>query len=386
MDRKQKRNQAFRLASLCLLGSLSGCVANPVQVPTVWDQLGIPQAAARLRDGTINRSGNFPKLEKKPPVLKLADPANLQPEKPEMIKTAAKIKQDQDLKKQKLKAIKFLAEVNCGCYNKDDAVAKAFLAALEDCDPDVRKAGIEGLCTAAGNCSKCRNGCETTCCTEEILKKVEDIAHGCTDQGCPKEPVKEIRTLAAALLKKCPCPPAKPIEEIPAPEPTEVEEVPAPGEDRFSPEGSGKPEKDNLFSPEGSGARLETPNRGVPVRGVSFRLEDNLLPTPIDAEPVVVASRFTPKPSTNVDVANPSELLSATLISSDEGTGLLEVQLSDQYVLSNGWKMIVVGSNGNHILGRIVKSSGNRLTLSTESNTAARFLEGSSLKIGRVKE
>ncbi|MFO1064925.1 MAG: hypothetical protein U0892_13755 [Pirellulales bacterium] len=139
MDRPYRKPIA-RLMLASALAATVGCVAPATPVPTVWQKLGIPQATARLRDATVNRNGNFPQLEKKPPLLKLADPANFAPEKPEMIKAAAKIKADQDLKKQKIKALKFLAEVSCGCYNKDKAVEKAFLAALEDCDPDVKLA------------------------------------------------------------------------------------------------------------------------------------------------------------------------------------------------------------------------------------------------------
>lgn len=383
MDRTQPRSRFSRLAGLCLISSLTGCVANPIEAPTVWDKLGIPQAAARLRDGTINRSGNFPNLEKKPPVLKLADPKNLQPEKPEMIKAAAKIKQDQDLKKQKIKAIKFLAEVNCGCYNKDDAVAKAFLAALEDCDPDVRKAGIEGLCTAAGNCSKCRNGCETTCCTEEILKKVNDIANGCTDQGCPKEPVKEIRTLAAGLLKKCPCPPAKPVEEVPAPPPTEVEEIVAPPEDMRPPETGGDSDR-GQNAPEKSVTSRRSTDPTSPFRGISYRVQDR--PSMMDEEPVVIASNVARPAAPAVSVANPKELLAATLIGNRKSDGEMEVELPDQYRLNNGWKMLLLNGDGVYMTGTIVKSTGKRLILSVDPLANIDWNEGQTVHIGRMKD
>jgi hypothetical protein len=102
MERSPLKLSGSRLALAYIIGASIGCVANPVPVPTVWDRLGIPQATAAIRDSTINRNGNFPSLEKKPPVLRIADPANLKPEKPEMIKAAAKIKTDQDLTKRLL--------------------------------------------------------------------------------------------------------------------------------------------------------------------------------------------------------------------------------------------------------------------------------------------
>jgi hypothetical protein len=367
MDRFHSRVLDTRLVAACLLGSFVGCAANPLPVPTVWDRLGIPQAAAGLRDSTVNRSGNFPGLEKKPRVLKLSDPANLKAEKPEMIKVAAKIKTDQDLKKQKIKALKFLAEVNCGCYNKDDSVAKAFLAALDDCDPDVRTAAIEGLCEAAGNCSKCRTGCETTCCTEEILKKAQDIATGVDAKGCCKEPVKEIRIAAAALVRKCPCPPAKPIEEVPAPPAIEIEEISPPEAESLKPEG---------LKPEGGKSDLkpEKSTGGPSIDKVSYRVRDSkALP---GNEPVIVAKRVVRRSESAEAISNPDQLISARIVSGNSQLGELLIELPDVYKLGDGWTMVVVDSTGKHQMGRITEASGRRIlialegsmTLSTESN------------------
>ncbi len=378
MDRFHSTGAATRLAAACFLSSFAGCVANPLPVPTVWDKLGIPQATARLRDSTINRSGNFPNLEKKPPLLKIADPANLQPEKPEMIKTAAKIKADKDLKKQKIKAINFLAEVNCGCYNKDDKVAKAFLAALDDCDPDVRKAAVEGLCKAAGNCSSCRTGCETTCCTEEILKKVQDIATGVDASGCSKEPVKEIRVAAAGLLKKCPCPPAKPIEEVPAPPPSEIEEITAPDGTR------------NLEGDEnkGPGRNLEGNTSGLPSRNgsvskVSYRVRDaGFLP---GTEPVIVAKRGSSKATPSSAISNPEQLIAARVVNNHKQLGELLIELPDVYKLNVGWTMVVLDEKGNHQVGRITEASGRRIVIALEGATSLSTTANQSIKMGLVQ-
>jgi len=356
-----------------------GCAASPVPVPTFWDKLGIPQATAALRDSTINRSGRFPGLEKKPPLLKIADPANLKPEKPEMIKVAAKIKAEQDQKKQKIKAIKFLADVNCGCYNKDDAVAKAFLAALDDCDPDVRTAAIEGLSKAAGNCSKCRTGCETTCCTEDIYKKLQDVAFGVDDKGCFKEPVIEIRKAAAALVKKCPCPTPKPLEEIPAPSPYEVEElVTPPFEDRKEGDTLNKP-----TTPRREGdttLRQGTSN----TQAVAYRIRDagNMPGT----EPVIVAKRGSAKVNKPDDIANPDQLIAVRVISNSKQLGEVLVELPDVFQLNQGWTMVVVEPSGKHQVGKIVEASGRRILIALESATGLQTDAGQSVKIGLVKK
>ena len=378
MERSPLKLSGSRLALAYLISSSIGCVANPLPVPTVWDRLGIPQATARVRDSTINRNGRFPALEKKPPLLKIADPANLKPEKPEMIKTAAKIKTDQDLKKQKLKAIAFLAEVNCGCYNKDDGVAKAFLEAMADCDPDVRKAAIEGLSKAAGNCSKCRTGCETTCCTEEILKKAQDMATGMDANCCFKEPDKEIRSLAAALVRKCPLPPAKPIEEIPAP-PSEIEELTSPEETISGREGDPGP-KINRPGREGDLSR----SRKTPTNKVAYRIHDSV--HQVGAEPVIVAKRGSPARKSGEGISNPDQLVAARVVSSRTQLGEILVEMHEPCQMTTGWTMVVVDATGKHQVGRISESGGRRVLLTLDSASLISAEPGSSVRIGLVSK
>ena len=377
MDRFLKKLTGSRLAIVYLIGSSVGCVANPVPIPTFWDKLGIPQATAILRDSTINRSGRFPGLEKKPPLLKIADPANLKPEKPEMIQVAAKIKTEQDQKKQKIKAIKFLADVNCGCYNKDDAVAKAFLAALDDCDPDVRTAAIEGLCKAAGSCSKCKTGCETTCCTEDIYKKLQDIASGVDAKGCFKEPVKEIRTAAAGLMRACGCPTPKPLEELPAPAPSEIEELTIP--DPLPPGREGDAPKPSKPGREGDVTRAgKTSAKGVSykVRGAEF-IEGG--------EPVVVSIRGSSSKRGD-EISNPDQLITARVVNMSKRLGEVLVELPEVYQMSVGWTMVVVDAKGKHQVGRITDASGRRILLSLEAEVAINPEVGRDVRIGLVKK
>ena len=376
MERSPLKLSGPRLAFACLIGTSIGCVANPLPVPTVWDKLGIPQATALVRDSTINRNGKFPSLEKKPPLLKIADPANLKPEKPEMIKTAAKIKTDKDLKKQKLKAIAFLAEVNCGCYNKDDGVAKAFLEAMADCDPDIRKAAIEGLCKAAGNCSKCRTGCETTCCTEEILKKAQDLATGMDANGCFKEPDKEIRTMAAALVRKCPCPPAKPIEEIPAP--PDIEEIiarPVVPE----PEGGNRPDEKRPGIEGGVSQHGRTPTTKV-----AYRIQDPVYQE--GTEPVKVAKRGSSARKPSDSISNPDQLIAARVVSSRIQLGEILIEMQDAYQLGDGWTMVVVDTAGKQQMGRVTEASGRRILLTLDSTSTIATEAGSVVRIGLVSK
>ncbi len=377
MDRSHYYLSGSRLAIAYFLGTSIGCVANPIPVTTFWDKLGIPQATAILRDSTINRSGRFPGLEKKPPLLKIADPANLKPEKPEMIKVAAKIKTEQDQKKQKIKALKFLADVNCGCYNKDDEVAKAFLAALDDCDPDVRTAAIEGLSKAAGSCSKCKTGCETTCCTEDIHKKLTDIAYGVDAKGCFKEPVKDIRTAAAALVRKCGCPTPKPLEELPPP--NELEELQAP-------EPTDPKEKDVKPStaPRESDIKEKGATQGAgkaSATKVSYRIKGPEYRE--GEEPVIVGKRGT---KAGEGISNPDQLIAARVINTSKTLGEILVELPDVYQMSVGWTLVVVDANGKHQVGRITDASGRRILLSLDSTSVINPEVGREIRIGLVSK
>ncbi len=378
-----KRNKTLRrLLLACMLASTTGCIAPKTPVPTLWQKLGIPQSGARFRDGLINRRGNFPGLEKKPPVLALADPANFDPAKPDMIKAAAEIKADQDLKKQKIKAIKFLAEVNCGCYNKDDKVEAAFLAALEDCDPDVRVAAIEGLDKAAGECVKCRTGCETTCCTKKILAKLEDIANGMKD-GCYKEPVEEIRAAARALACKCPPPAVEPIvpEELIAPEP---EKPPPPKK---------PPTEGERNLQEGAEDNEDAEN--VEATETSYRLSDSGYGE-YDISPVVVgaahqvasrdrsATTFSNSDSGLDRIANPDQLVKSHVVAYRKSLGELLVHLPEAYELNAGWTAIIVDEEGNHSLAKITDVGGRRILLAIDKPLEMRISDGDQIRLGLV--
>jgi hypothetical protein len=172
-------------------------LASAQAPPTVWHALGIPQGWGRFRDSTANRWGNHPNLERKPPLKGLADPANLQSDVP-AIKAAAEIKAQQDLAPQKIKAIKYLGQIGCGCYG---GVAEALMAALEDCTEVVRLAAAEALAEALS--CKC-DVCDATCCTPELAAKMYERAYGRDENGCYLEPSERVRAALEQAVAACP--------------------------------------------------------------------------------------------------------------------------------------------------------------------------------------
>ena len=71
------------VALVCLTGILgispTADAAEPaVSPPTLWNFLGIPQGFQKMRDVGVNRRGNFPRLERKPPLKRIGiKPGNI---------------------------------------------------------------------------------------------------------------------------------------------------------------------------------------------------------------------------------------------------------------------------------------------------------------------
>ena len=260
--------------------------APPPPPVTLWRFLGIPQGVNAVRDVTTNRSGLFPEYERKPPLLRIGDPMNLQSDNP-AIKKAAEIKMEEDLAKQKIKALKYLGDMACGCY---PGVEEALMAALDDCTEEVRyeaakaifdasgkrrnlreklqyvhtagphevaheayakvKKGIHGalhcLCGKKNDLTKklkehiddhkdrlhahhgrgeqsCPCGGDS-CCSEAVTKKLAEIVYERNGDGCYKEPSERVRAMAAEALRAC-CPNTSP---FPYPAGVPVETVPVP--------------------------------------------------------------------------------------------------------------------------------------------------------------
>ncbi|MBI3466527.1 MAG: hypothetical protein HY000_26225, partial [Planctomycetes bacterium] len=171
----------------------------------------------------VNRNGNFPGLERKLPLLPINDPRNLESSNP-AIKKAAEVKLEEDLAPQKIKALKYLASVGCGCY---PGVKEAFMAALDDCTEEVRYEAVQALIEAAeDHCETCNRDC---CCDEELTLKLAEMAYERDDKCCYKEPSERVREAAAEAMRAC-CPgrgPVSPQVVTPPPVPP-TPEVPVP--------------------------------------------------------------------------------------------------------------------------------------------------------------
>ena len=201
--------------------------APPTAPTTLWNFLGIPYGIRKLQGATRNRRGNHPNREPKPPLKAIADPRNLESKDPS-IKKAAEIKQAEDLKKQKIKAVKYLASIGCGCYDLDGGVTAALVASMSDCTEDVRYETIKAISEAAesGCCANCGSTC---CCNKDILTAMARIAYERDDHGCYVEPSARVRQAAAEALRTC-CPNDSPpvimsAETPPEPERESAEEI-----------------------------------------------------------------------------------------------------------------------------------------------------------------
>lgn len=172
----------------------------------------------------MNRSGKHPGLECKPAARKaIADLANLESPVP-AIKKAAEIKQAEDLKPQKIKAVRYLTKLGCGCYDIDGSITEALIAATSDCTEDVRLATVEAISEAASN--KCCSNCGMTCCCkEDMVKRLAQMAYERDETGCYLEPSQRVRQAAALALRTC-CPNTEPVL-IETPE-EEADETPRP--------------------------------------------------------------------------------------------------------------------------------------------------------------
>jgi hypothetical protein len=216
----------FVIVALAGLGLTAPAAEPPAAPPppnTLWRFLGIPQGCQKLHDALINKKGKHPKLERKPPLKSIADPANLDSPNP-AIKAAAKIKTEEDFAPQKIKAIKYLATIGCGCY---PGVREALLAALDDCTEEVRNEAAMAFCQAAGKpCAVCNN---SGCCNAAVMTKLREMAHGEDAQGCPKESSARVRAAAENALNACRRvvpEAAEPKKEVPPEEPGKKETPP----------------------------------------------------------------------------------------------------------------------------------------------------------------
>jgi len=246
----------------------------PAAPPTLWSFLGIPQGVKKVQGALTNRRGNLPKTEPKAALKALNDPANLVAEN-KAIKKAAEVKVAEDLKPQKIKAIKYLTSIGCGCYDKDEEITKALIASAEDCTEDVRLATMQAIQTAAADkcCSNCGQVC---CCNEKMLKKLAEIAYERDSAGCYKEPSKRVRDAATLALKTC-CPngeppciePEDPIKVDPSNPPVDPKLMPKPS---IGPEGMNGRDSGKIGT-EGKSSKDTDPKDNEPADDSIKKLE-----------------------------------------------------------------------------------------------------------------
>jgi hypothetical protein len=199
---------------------------SPAPEMTLWRFLGIPQGAHRVHDSFINRRGNFPDCERKPPLLRLADPALAQIDNA-AIKKAQQIKTEEDLAPQKIKAVKYLASLGCQkCYR---GIEEAMIESLKDCTESVRYETVKALAEIPHQ--KCPE-CDNDCCTEKITKELAKMAYERDpDQpDCWLEPSARVRRAAMETLRVC-CPGRQPPMDATAPA-TQPSRTPVEGGDR----------------------------------------------------------------------------------------------------------------------------------------------------------
>ncbi len=172
------------------------------------------------------------------------------------VQAAAEVKAEEDKSAQKTKAIQYLASVGCvSCYS---GIEKGLLAALDDCTEAVRYEAVKGLRKAAGEpCASCKSG---SCCTPNIVKKLEKIARETDAQGCFVEPSARVRRVARLALSNCrgtlPAEPEPTPEEGPSGD-TATEPKPEP---EPIPETAPKPETEPAEEPAKSTAAAASTN------------------------------------------------------------------------------------------------------------------------------
>jgi hypothetical protein len=411
----------------CLMAANLGCVGPRQPVTTFWQKMGVPQTFLTIRDHFTNRKGNRPQCERKPPLLRIADPANL--ESPNAaIKAAAQVKAEEDLAPQKIKALKYLAEIGCGCYDEDGKVKDAILAGLADCTPAVRMAAIQlieatvgrcddadlsesktrrcqqcgghgcqlcqserraqkkkdkelealqkkkkkrlscQLCRGAGCSSCCETCCEcnsANCCGKDVQKKLNDMAYGIDElTGCFKEPVPAIREAAARALELCPC----------IVEPVQPEEVQKQQGD--VPEGGDTPEGEGADAPQDNNSNPNPADATDTVRILSpaeAQTMNAAFQPAVSVPSAASASIEWPTSSrrNNSDLINQTmttgnDMVVAAIESIDLATSQMALVFSNELMIPAG-EMLLVQTTAGEAQCRVVHSMPGRLYAEVQS-------------------
>ena len=214
-------------------------------LPDFLGLTGLFRAGARCCNRVRNRLGSFfPGLEAQPELLAISDPANLDSPSP-AVAAAADIKAQQDAARQKIKALRYLAQIGCGgCYPD---VEQSFLAALDDCTEEVRYEAVEALRKTAGDpCQFCQ---QDSCCSPAVRKKLNEVGWGIDEKtNCYQEPSPRVRRVARLALARCGGPPPDQPRPEEGPGEEDLPAEPAP-EETVAPPGDNPPAVADWLSP-----------------------------------------------------------------------------------------------------------------------------------------
>lgn len=352
------KNRFGGLAScVCVLGMVSGCSAPKEPITTMWQAMGIPQATLAVRDGLTNRRGNFPGLERTPPLLRLADPANLESEIP-AIKAAAKVKEAEDLAPQKVKALKYLASVGCGCYDKDGEIEAALLDALEDCTEEVRIEAANAIAEASGTCACRYDGCTPTCCKPSIVERLYAMAYEVDDSGCPIEPSREVREAAAAAVRACGAVP----QEVVVDDGDDADD----GEDL--PPGEATEPTEDL--PPQAEVRSTSPPEGEAILHGNAGTEEM-------TEAVVVPISH--------EIETPENMIVGS-VSRKTAFDRLVILLDAEYAIEPGCELLLLTTDGNSLVCRALSVDGRRVEVGSSALSDRGFEREQHVFLGLVSE
>ncbi|HWL09509.1 MAG TPA: hypothetical protein VNQ76_13960 [Planctomicrobium sp.] len=367
-------------AILCV--SVTGCLqVQHTELPVKHFRQWLP------KDARVNSDGTNPAAERKLPLRRIADAANLESEVP-AIKAAAEIKQQEDLKDQKVKALLYLSTIGCGCYDADGKITDALLAALDDCTEEVRLTTVQTIRHVAcqAPCSQCNTH---SCCKKAIVEKLSEIAYEYNDDGCPVEPSQRVRQAAAEALQVC-CPnvgiPAHshgegptPVEPAVPPMPEQAPPVEGPESSGASAQAEAVPSVTASVSQQTAPAiQLSSLNvaEKASATTASVKAARNVVPpapfpaiaeaAPVAAPPVtaaVVPVQEAPKTVARTS-ARPSQLM-GTISSVDLESSTVQLRFTSPEHLNSGDRLIVYH---RYEMGRVA-TVGDLHVASVEGNT-----------------
>ena len=180
---------------------------------SIWDFLGVQQACDFIDQNLVKPVTNALRLTP----LTSDTFAN----EPGAMGLASKLKKEEKKAPLKVKAIRYLATLDCNCYPE---VVDTLLASLDDCCEVVRYEALKALNNKCRSncfgCKKCRvkksiyskkGSCDTckteNCCgcqcQKKVVNRLNDLLLERDETGCLKEKSVRVRELATAMIEEC---------------------------------------------------------------------------------------------------------------------------------------------------------------------------------------